>query len=237
MGRGAWRATVPGVTHNWLRLSMHACTHMHNVGIEEPLKSSVHFPFVEKLKRLQNSDDDIFFLKSIHLEFILAKGLGIPRDSDFEGHWDLITEFPQDQGNRDSPRAQTNLVCTRTQGKGAVTPRETEPDVQIVACLRIRGTGSSSPGRHKSSGRRLPLALPERLQTPGLGHLRPNYREGAQPHPSAENWIKDLLRMALPTRASPSFPHSQSLPSGSLHKPLILIHQRADRMKTTITEN
>ena len=35
--------------------------------------------------------------------------------------------------------------------------------------------------------------------------------------------------MALPTRARPSFPHSQSLSSGSLHKPLILIHQRADR--------
>ena len=34
-----------------------------------------------------------------------------------------------------------------------------------------------------------------------------------------------------------SFPLGQSLPSGSFHKPLILIHQRADRMKTTITEN
>ena len=33
------------------------------------------------------------------------------------------------------------------------------------------------------------------------------------------------------------FPQSQSLPSGSFHKPLILIHQRTDRMKTTITEN
>ena len=29
----------------------------------------------------------------------------------------------------------------------------------------------------------------------------------------------------------------QSLPSGSFHKLLILIHQRVDRMKTTITEN
>ena len=29
----------------------------------------------------------------------------------------------------------------------------------------------------------------------------------------------------------------QSLPSGSFHKPLILIHQRADRMKTSITES
>ena len=32
--------------------------------------------------------------------------------------------------------------------------------------------------------------------------------------------------MALPIRTRPSFPHSQSLPSGSFHKPLILIHQR-----------
>ena len=43
--------------------------------------------------------------------------------------------------------------------------------------------------------------------------------------------------MAPPIRARPRFPHSQSLPSGSFHKPLILIHQRADRMKATITEN
>jgi len=52
-----------------------------------------------------------------------------------------------------------------------------------------------------------------------------------------ENWIKDLLSMALPIKARPRFPHSQSLPSGSFHKPLILVHQRADRMETTITEN
>ena len=31
------------------------------------------------------------------------------------------------------------------------------------------------------------------------------------------------------TRARPSLPHSQSLPSGNLHKLLILIHQGADR--------
>ena len=47
----------------------------------------------------------------------------------------------------------------------------------------------------------------------------------------------DLLSMALPIRTRPSFPHSQSLPSGSFHKPLTLILQRADLMKTTITEN
>ena len=33
------------------------------------------------------------------------------------------------------------------------------------------------------------------------------------------------------------FPHSQSLPSGTFHKPLIIIGQRPVRMKTTITED
>ena len=64
-----------------------------------------------------------------------------------------------------------------------------------------------------------------------------NNRERTQPHSSTENWIKDLLSLAPPIRRKPSSPHSQSLPSGSFHKPLILLHQRADRMKTTITEN
>ena len=61
--------------------------------------------------------------------------------------------------------------------------------------------------------------------------------KGTQLCPSTENWIKDLRSMALPIRTRPSLPHSQSLPSGSFHKPLILIHQRADRRKTRITEN
>ena len=44
----------------------------------------------------------------------------------------------------------------------------------------------------------------------------------------------DLLSMAPPIRTRPSFPLSQSLPSGNFHKPLILPYQRADRMKTII---
>ena len=66
---------------------------------------------------------------------------------------------------------------------------------------------------------------------------RPNSREGALPQPSTENWIKDLLSVAPPIRIEPSFPHCQSLPSERVHKSLIFIHPRADRMKTTITEN
>ena len=40
---------------------------------------------------------------------------------------------------------------------------------------------------------------------------------------SRESWIKDLLSKAPPIRTRPSFPLSQSLPSGSFHKLLILI--------------
>ena len=86
---------------------------------------------------------------------------------------------------------------------------------------------------HGTFWRRLPTSsLP-----PPQFDLRSNNREGTQPCPSTENWIKDLLSMAPPIRTRPSFPLSHSLPSGSFHKPLILIHQRADRMKTTITKN
>ena len=70
----------------------------------------------------------------------------------------------------------------------------------------------------------------------GLGALSAEWSGGAQPRPSAENWIKDVLSMARPSEP-PSFSLSQSLPSGSFHKPLIFLHQRADRLKTTITEN
>ena len=61
-----------------------------------------------------------------------------------------------------------------------------------------------------------------------------NSREGTQLHPSTENWVKDLLSMSLPIRTRRSFPLHQSLPSGIFHKPLILLYQRADRLKTTI---
>ena len=36
----------------------------------------------------------------------------------------------------------------------------------------------------------------------------PNNREGTQPHPSTENWIKDLLSMAPPIRKRPSSPQA-----------------------------
>ena len=63
-----------------------------------------------------------------------------------------------------------------------------------------------------------------------------NNREGTQSHSLTENWIKDLLSMAPPIKTRPSFHHSQSLPLGSFHTSLFLFHQRADKLKNTITE-
>ena len=47
-----------------------------------------------------------------------------------------------------------------------------------------------------------------------------NSREETELHPATEKWIKDLLSLAPPIRTRPSIPLSQSVPSGSIHKPL-----------------
>ena len=51
----------------------------------------------------------------------------IPRVSDLEGQWDLITRLPQDWRKQrlQSWRPQTKPCRTKTQRKGAVTPQET----------------------------------------------------------------------------------------------------------------
>ena len=140
---------------------------------------------------------------------------------------DLITELTQSWGSRDSWRHKQNLVCTTTWRKEQ-WPQKRLRQTCLCEWLGVSGRGmgwqwpASGSGSlttavlggvgcwYKSFWRRstlLPLPLP-------LFSLRWNYREGLQPHPSAENWIKDFLNMDLPTRTRPSFPHSQSLPSG-----------------------
>ena len=137
-----------------------------------------------------------------------------------------------------------NLVGTRTQEKGAMTLQETDPDlgvsvqslwqrcVSVVACCRVGGTECSSACKGSFEGGRHYLHY--------LHHSLVSDQTTGREHRAAhqqKNWINDLLSMAPPIRTRPSFLLSQSLPSGRFHKPLILIHQRADRMKTTITEN
>ena len=101
----------------------------------------------------------------------------------------------------------------------------------VVACCRVGGTACSTACMGAFEGGHHYLYY--------LHHslVSDKNREGTHPCPSTENWIKDLLSMSPPIRKRCSFLHSQSLPSGRVHNPLILLQQRADRMKTTITEN
>ena len=58
-----------------------------------------------------------------------ANGLGIPRESNFEGQRDLIIELSQDLGKQTLEGHKQKFMCTRTQGKGEMTPQETESDL------------------------------------------------------------------------------------------------------------
>ena len=57
---------------------------------------------------------------------IWQKRLRIPKEFDFESPWDLI-RTSTGLGRKESLEGhKQNLVCTRTQEKGTVTPKETE---------------------------------------------------------------------------------------------------------------
>ena len=66
--------------------------------------------------------------------------------------------------------------------------------------------------------------------------LRSNNREGTQPHPWTENWIK-FTEHGPAHQNKTQFPPQSVSTIRKFHKPLILIHQRADRTKTIVTEN
>ena len=89
-----------------------------------------------------------------------TKGLGIPKESDLEGQWDLTPRLPQDWGKQglQSCRSQTKQNKTQTQRKGAMTPQETEPkppasvggppvEVDQQELTTGTGAGSGSLGR------------------------------------------------------------------------------------------
>ena len=80
-----------------------------------------------------------------------------------------LSELTLDWGNR-LLEGTNKTVCTRTQGKEAVTPQETDPDLPVsvqkspaehgsaVACCRVGGTECSRAGMHGAFCRRLPLS-------------------------------------------------------------------------------
>ena len=63
--------------------------------------------------------------------WVSAKGLGIPRESDFEGQRDLIPQLPKDWGKqRLLEGTHTQKSCVHQDpGERSSDPQETEPDL------------------------------------------------------------------------------------------------------------
>ena len=117
-----------------------------------------------------------------------------------------------------------NLVCTRTQEKGALAPQETDPDLPVsvqeslaeawVDCGPAAGVGA------------LGAAVPAWDLLKEVSIIF-----------TTSTIVWPQVKQQGTHQNKTQFPLSQSLPSGNFHKPLILLHQRAGRMTTTITEN
>ena len=153
-------------------------------------------------------------------------------------------ELTQGWGNTLGGHKQ-NIVCIRAQEKGSVTLQETYPDLPVSECPGVSGgsmgqwwptagSGALSMGVHTGD---LLKEVDIIFINSTIVWSQVKQQGGNIVHPSTENCIKGLQSMALSIRTRHSFPHNQSLPSQSFHKLLILVHQRAGRMKTTITEN
>ena len=114
---------------------------------------------------------------------------------------------------------------TRTQEKAAGTPQETDPDLPVSiqeslveAWVAVAAAGSGALSAAVSAwGVLKEVTIVFIIST--IVWPQVNNREGTQ------KIGLDLLSMASPIRTRRSFPLSQSLPSGSFLK-LILLHQR-----------
>ena len=106
-----------------------------------------------------------------------------------------------------------------------MTPQEIDPDLSV----------QESPGRHLAVAycklRALRATVPAQdllkevtilFITSTIVWPQVTSREGTQPHPSTEDWTKDLEQGPINQN---NFTFSQSLPSGSFHKALILLSE------------
>ena len=141
----------------------------------------------------------------------LAKGLRTPREFDFRGEWDLITELPQGWGNR-FLEGTNKTLCAQEARRKEKCPhkRMSQTSLWVSRSLQWRVNSLASG------------------QTIGRKH---------SPTHQQKIGLKIYWAWPQPSEQDPGSPLSQLFPSGSFHKPLIPLHQRADRMKTTITEN
>ena len=107
-------------------------------------------------------------------------------------------------GKQTLRKHKQNLVHTRTQEKGALTPQDTEPELPVsvqesavdtredTGLPRVRGTEYKSSRSH---GVLAYVLLKEVAITPTV--VWP-HREGTQLHPSTENWTSLLLTLKGP---------------------------------------
>ena len=123
-------------------------------------------------------------------------------------------DFHRTRGRGDSTLGghKQNPVCTRTQGRGTGTPRETEPDLLVSAwgspAEAWAGSahwGHGAPAaaflgdvsQYKSSWRLL-LALPQSLWTPGLGQPQAKHLTGREPSPTQQHTVGFKFYWAQP---------------------------------------
>lgn len=134
---------------------------------------------------------------------------------------DLITGFPHEWETESLWSAPTKpCMHPRYREKGAVSSQKTEPGPPVRPEV---SSGSMSAGPDTGTWALAAAVLETHmLELSPLGGClshtiearaisgQTNNREGVQPHPTTENWIKDLPNMALPTRARPGFSLTQS---------------------------
>ena len=134
-----------------------------------------------------------------------SKGLGIPRESDLEGQWDLIIRLPQDWRYQrlQSWRAQTKYCTHQDPEKRSSDSTGDWTQSLLVRRVACGGVGRQAvttgmgplaaavwegPTWHKHSWS-LPLTLAQSPEAPGLNCLRPNnYQEGSAAPLISRKW-------------------------------------------------
>ena len=156
-----------------------------------------------------------------------------PRESDYEGQWNLIIKLPQNWGERLLEDTNKTL-CTAGPRRKEQWPHRRlsqtclwvsrslwQRDGLKVACRGISGTDYNSLGISPFEGV-WPQAKPQKGNTVTPINKKIGFKTyWAWPSPSEQD----------PDSPTASPYHQEASTS------LILIHQRADRMETTITEN
>ena len=145
-------------------------------------------------------------------------------------------------GETDSWRAQTKLYVHQDPGERSSDPTRDWPDLpvsrhpwrrcgSVVACCRVGGTACSSACRGPFEGGHHYLHYLHH----SLASAQITGREHSSAHQLKIGW--KIYWHGPAHRNKTQFPLQSVSPSGSFHKPLIVLHQRTDRMKTTNIEN